>query len=296
MKGIALIAIVFFLCFSSISAIRKGRSGLGQETINPSNNFKKNHQDKNFIHKSPLLFTAAGGANKGYDMIRSENLIGMHERDMSASESSGQKLSDGATAKTINQMDAQYKQQISAADQNVEKDVKENNEEVQAKLTNATKIMEQEVVNSTKKINQTIVAQGEEILKEVKKATKKIDRHITKVGVEVDENMVQTLQLKLLTVQDEIENKQTQLANLEAQIDTLSSQIPPPVSICETYSNCQSCTGNAACGWCLDNKECVQGDSISPTHGTCTFYNYGTCQGSECAGFSNCEVMTYKTA
>jgi hypothetical protein len=128
MKGIAFTAIVLLICLTGTYGVRKTGLFDQQKVINLEITVPNMPGSNLFAKLGPQY-----NGNKGTlaNLIDENALVGLRYRQQEGEgegESSAQKLSDAGTAKTINQMNAVYKQQLEAADKNIEKSVIKNDE------------------------------------------------------------------------------------------------------------------------------------------------------------------------
>jgi len=96
-------------------------------------------------------------------------------------------------------------------------------------------------------------------------------------------------ELTEIEIEDEIEKKEAELQQVNNEITRLKSDLPPPSSVCNLYTDCTTCAANPQCGWCAEDRLCVQGDNMGPLSTSCEFYDYQVCSGSGCIIYSDCD-------
>lgn len=202
----------------------------------------------------------------------------------------GGTIEDSKTAASIDALKTQIKDDVDKATDDMKDDMKKNNEELKAQLKAATDDLKDQIVQSQKNITTVVKNESRKVQDEIKKDTKMLKKEVDIVGLKVDDNLVQTIKLRIMALQDQLEQKQALLADITAQANELRSQLPPPKTICDTFFDCSTCAGNPKCGWCIAEQKCVEGDKIGPLHMSCNFYDYGICSGGGCSRYKDCDV------
>lgn len=94
----------------------------------------------------------------------------------------------------------------------------------------------------------------------------------------------------ILTLENQLEKLKVKFDQVNAKFQSFSQILVTAKSDCNDYTDCGSCTADAACGWCVSDQRCIEGDKIRPKSETCSFYSYTICSGSGCSGYKDCKV------
>jgi len=266
-------------------------------------------KQRHYLKKSPEvvkkfnLFHNSGDQGKIFKKLDGKTLIAIQSKTQQEGEAQNTEetpsnqaeaaLDDTETADAITAMTNQIREDVQKVSKDLKKDLESNNEKLAKQLNHATQEMKEEVKQSEERITKAVKEEASKLNEEVKKSAESIKEEVHKVGDKVDENLIQTLKLRKLTLEDQLENKEKELEELKTEINKLREELPPPQSICDTLFDCESCTANAQCGWCIAEQKCVQGDKVGPLYETCNFYDFGMCSGGGCARYKDCGVIIF---
>jgi len=94
--------------------------------------------------------------------------------------------------------------------------------------------------------------------------------------------------MRVTMLQDQIDDKTEKLEDINKRIKELESEVPPPASVCDTLTSCDTCTANKGCVYCVAEEKCVAGNEDGPTQTSCSFFNWDKCTASGCSRYKDC--------
>lgn len=143
-------------------------------------------------------------------------------------------------------------------------------------------------------ITDIIRAEGSATRQQIAQNTYQLQRQIDGVSAKTDQNSGETINLEILLLTDNLNEKKEELKKLDIQIAQLQASIPTQdVNTCSLHTDCASCAEDTSCGWCTTEKKCVRGDSVGPLFDTCNFYDYHQCSGDACSRYRDCYVNNF---
>eukprot|EP00828_Plagiopyla_frontata_P015693 TRINITY_DN2037_c0_g1_i3.p1 TRINITY_DN2037_c0_g1~~TRINITY_DN2037_c0_g1_i3.p1 ORF type:complete len:564 (-),score=108.23 TRINITY_DN2037_c0_g1_i3:157-1722(-) len=168
--------------------------------------------------------------------------------------------------------------------------VRDANQELVEKLEESTEEIKTEVQNNTEYLRVEVAKEAKNLTEFIGKVEKNLTKRISVVDISVQESLLQQNQLSYLITEQAIIDLRERLPELLETSKKLQGLLPVKKDECNEIIQCDICVKNKKCGWCEQEKRCVQGDKIGPINEICPFYSFSDCQSPSCGQYNNCST------
>ena len=167
-------------------------------------------------------------------------------------------------------------------------------ETVKKQVNEALDTLKKNVAQSAGDISKQVEAEAAQTRGHLARSDTELKNKINDVAQKVDQTTTETVGLKLMILKKDLKDKEDELEKIQKEIAELKLKVPSQApSICSTKTDCDVCTQDPRCGWCIAEKKCVDGDKIGPLYTSCNFYDYGKCSGPACGRYKDCDVIFF---